>query len=354
MRFQYLFDTGCPHACKYHKLLIMRYLCVFLLVLSAPIISWAQLQGKRGAEPSIEEELRQHLRKLDRWGIVQLLRVEQAVDEKQKKRARSTSNPEELALLAEDEDDGVRFYVASNRNIPLDVQLHLADDSEAFVRGGIALSLNYTPLDSKLKKQLITRLALKLTQDDTPIVRLGLAGNKRLPDEAYETLARDIDPIIRQKLGENINLPRSALAILAQDSLVSIRATALRHANIDPVLLKEMSADVDASVRKAIANNTNVSTAILDQLSTDTDIGVRLAVAQHPNTRTDALVLLAADADLAIQLSVAQHPHAGRDLLLSLVDFDRDISVRQVARERLKPILRGEIREDVLERWETR
>jgi hypothetical protein len=89
----------------------MRYLWLVLVLLAAPVIGWAQPQGKRGAEPLIEEELRQHLRKLDRWGIVQLLRVEKAVDEKQKKRAKSTSNPEELALLAEDEDSGVRFYV---------------------------------------------------------------------------------------------------------------------------------------------------------------------------------------------------------------------------------------------------
>ena len=68
----------------------MRYLWLVLVLLAAPVIGWAQPQGKRGAEPLIEEELRQHLRKLDRWGIVQLLRVEKAVDEKQKKRAKST------------------------------------------------------------------------------------------------------------------------------------------------------------------------------------------------------------------------------------------------------------------------
>ena len=38
---------------------------------------------------------------------------------------------------------------------------------------------------------------------------------------------------------------------------------------------------------------------------------------------------------------------------MTLADFDRDMAVRQVARRRLEPLLRGEIREDVLERWNT-
>jgi hypothetical protein len=313
-----------------------------------------QAQGQRRADPSLEEELRQHLRKLDRWGIVQLLRTEKAVDEKQKKRAKSTSNPEELSLLAEDEDSGVRFYVAANRHVPLDVQLHLADDDEALVRSGIALSLDYDPLASSLQKKLKTRLALKLAADPQPIVRLSLVSNRKLPDEAYEILARDTDPVIRQKLAENIRLTRTALAILAQDSLAVIRATAASHDNMDPILLTQLSNDANSAVREAVAGNINISADILDQLADDLTVGVRLAVARHHNTRVETLKRLADDPDLDIQQSVAQHPQADRTLLLALSNFDRDLAVRQVARKRLEPVLREEIREDVLERWGAR
>ena len=98
------------------------------LIFSSALISSADEPVRRGAEPSIEEELRRHLRKLDRWNLMQLLRVERDVDAKQKKRAEVSSNPDELAILAEDEDRGVRFYVASNRHASLDVQLLLAQD----------------------------------------------------------------------------------------------------------------------------------------------------------------------------------------------------------------------------------
>jgi len=312
-----------------------------------------EAQEKQSSDPSLEEELRQHLRKLDRWGVVQLLRTEKAVDEKQKKRARSTSNPDELTLLAEDEDSGVRFYVAANRHVPLDVQLHLATDDEALVRSGVALSIEYDPLASALQKKLKSRLALRLAADPQPIVRLSLVSNRKLPDEAYELLANDADPVIRQKLAENIRLPRTALTILAQDSLAVIRAGAAIHDNLDPILIEQLSKDGSSAVREAIAGNTNASVNILDQLANDAILSIRLAVARHPRTQRESLERLVDDPDLSIQQSVAQHPQADRTLLLALSDFDRDISVRQVARKRLEPVLREEIREDVLERWET-
>lgn len=324
--------------------------CFLLQLFNAPVYA----QTTRNTSPTLEEELRQHLRKLDQWGVIRLLRTEKAVDEKQKKRAKATSNPEELALLAEDEDSGVRFYVAANRHVPLDVQLILAEDNEALVRSGVALSLAYDPLESNLLKTLKTRLALKLATDPQPIVRLSLVSNRTLPDEAYGQLARDADPVIRQKLAENIQLPREALTILAQDSLAVIRAAAAAHDNIDPVVLNQLGSDVSGIVREAAATNVNISFEMLDQLSSDPVLGVRLAVAQHPSTLLETLGRLANDPDLAIQQNVAKHPRAGRKLLLALSDFDRDVTVRQVARKRLEPVLREEIREDVLERWESR
>ena len=77
------------------------------------------------------------------------------------------------------------------------------------------------------------------------------------------------------------------------------------------------------------------------------------AVAKHPKTRIAGLRTLANDPNIPIQVTVAQHPKAGKELLLALAGSEKDASVREVARERLEPLLRGEIREDVLERWNT-
>ena len=306
-----------------------------------------------GSSLLLDEELRQHLRKLDRWGIVKLLRTEKAVDEKQKVRAQSTSNPDELALLAEDEDSGVRFYVAANKNVPLDVQLNLVEDPEDVVRGGVALSLYFSPQDSPLKELLKRRIAERLAGDGKPIVRMALVSNTTLPDEIYDTLAADPDPIIRQKLSENVSLPRSSLIVLARDEISTVRASAANHTNMPDSLLTALSGDVEASVRASVARNVNTSIGVLGILVRDDEVEVRLAVAGHPKTPLSGLRTLAVDPYVPIQVTVAKNPQAGKDLLMTLARFDRDLEVQQVARKRLEPLLRGEIREDVLERWNT-
>jgi hypothetical protein len=115
-----------------------------------------------------------------------------------------------------------------------------------------------------------------------------------------------------------------------------------------------LSRDLSGQVREAVATNVNTNFATLDILAGDPILAVRLAVAKHPSTLPETLIRLIDDPDLAIQESVAKHPRADRSLLIALSGFDRDVAVRQVARKRLEPVLREEIREDVLERWETR
>lgn len=325
---------------------------VVLFLLACSVIGvWGQ--DRTDNSSSIEKELRQHLKKLDRWGIAQLLYTEKVVDEKQKKRAQTTSNPDELALLAEDEDSGVRFYVASNRNVPLDVQLQLVEDREEIVRSGVALSLTYSLQDVPIQRQLKERIADRLADDEKPIVRMSLASNRALPEAIYEKLAVDPDPIIRQKLAQNVRATRTALTGLARDSLAIVRSSAAAHDHLPAFLLEELGRDVDPIVRAAVAGNVNTPAAILDSLASDVDAAVRMAVSQHPHTRETSLALLAEDADVTIQLSVAQHPQAGKELLFALSAAERDSGVQEMARKRLEPILRSEIREDVLERWNT-
>ena len=220
---------------------------------------WAEEPLKRGAKLSIEEELRRHLRKLDRWNVMQLLRAERDVDTKQKKRAQSSSNPEELAILSEDEDNGVRYYVASNKYTPLDVQLLLAQDSEAIVRSGIAMTIAYDPRAEKFEKTLIERIGLRLATDDKPLVRLALSCNGYLPDSVYDTLAGDEDSLIRYQLAENLKIPKAVLEKLVQDSDKKVQAAALKHRNLPSVWLVQMSEDDSPLIRQAICENINTS-----------------------------------------------------------------------------------------------
>ena len=333
---------------------MLKYKHIYLsIILASSNVVAEDEPVKRGAEPSIEEDLRRHLRKLDRWNVMQLLRVERDVDTKQKKRAQASSNPEELSILAEDEDNGVRFYVAANRHTPLDIQLLLAQDSEPIVRSGIALSLNFDPRATNFKKQLIERIGFRLASDPRPLVRLGLASNQNLPESVYGALAMDADPLIRRQLAENLKTPKAVLEVLVQDSIQAVVVTTLRHRNIPRVWLEQMSSDASPRVREAVCQNINTSLITLEQLAGDTDPGVRNAVAMHPTTSGDILQQLSTDLDPLVLLSVVQHAKAGRELLLRLSKFDQDVAIRQVARERLVPLLQGEIREDVLERWQS-
>lgn len=312
----------------------------------------AQTLPENEPRPEKEERLRQHLRKLDQWGIMSLLRTEKEVDQRQKQRAAASTHPEELALLAEDEDSGVRFYVATNPHTPLDVLLGLAFDPIAPVRSGVAMVLKYDPLASQEVRETVENIALYLVQDTQALVRLGLANNTQLPDAVFEALVVDPDPIIRQKLAENIRLSQTALRALAQDPSERVQVQALKHRNTPWATLVEMSQDPSPDIRLAICENSNTPLHALEGLVGDADPRVRQAVAQHRNASLDMLEKMVKDKDIGVVVAIAQHHRADRHLLLALAADPRSLEIRESAKVRLKPLLRSEIREDILERWE--
>ncbi len=79
---------------------------------------------------------------------------------------------------------------------------------------------------------------------------------------------------------------------------------------------------------------------------------VRRRAAAHPNMRLTTLRQLAGDNDVGVVQVVASHPQADRELLMQLAYDGRDAQVRPIAQDRLEPLLRREIRDDILERWQ--
>jgi hypothetical protein len=88
-------------------------------------------------------------------------------------------------------------------------------------------------------------------------------------------------------------------------------------------------------------------------LASDQAAEVRRAVARHPSTTLNILERMRADSDLEVLLGLVAHPRADRKLLMKLARDERDGGVRLAAQQRLVPLLRKEIREDLLERWRT-
>lgn len=320
---------------------------LLLLILGTAVPSQPQTS-------SFEEEMRQHLRKLDRWGIRQLLRAEKQIDQVQRERARISSSPAELAGLAADEDSGVRFYVAVNRHSPIEVLQMLAADPEAQVRSGVAMSMAFEFYVAVPEKQVLETIALGLARDSQVLVRIKLAENRRLTSAVFETLAQDVDHLVRLRVAQNPHAAQSALVLLAQDSVEAVQVAALAHRNTPPALLESLMDHLSPRVRLAICANINAPLLVLDHLAQDSDVQVRRAVARHPNTSLSTLERLRADSDLEVLLAIIDHPRADRRILMKLARDDRDGGVRMAAQKRLEPLLRDEIREDILERWHTR
>lgn len=300
-----------------------------------------------------EERLRQHLRKLEWRGVTQLLRWEQRIDKVQKTRANTSSNPQELALLADDEDAGVRFFVAANRHTPLGIRLALASDVQATVRAGVAMSLVYDPLASNEVRGVTESLAQELAADPNVLVRLVLLENGRIPALVFDTLAADPDRIVRRKVAEGLYTPSHVLELLSADSVAAVQLAAVVHANLPVRRLAELSFSPDPTLRTAVCRNVNIPSTVLDSLATDPNAAVRRLAAAHDNTSLATLRRLASDSDIGVMMAVARHPRADRALLTMLAYDDRDGGVRLAAQRRLEPLLRREIREDILERYDS-
>ena len=301
-----------------------------------------------------EEKRQQRLSAVEGWGLEQLLRAQQELDYKQKFRASTSSNPDELSLLAGDEDSGVRFYVATNRYTPREVLLDLAYDSAAFVRAGVAMSLFQDVGDSPAMRRLIEQIALLLAGDPQVLVRLALAQNEEVPSTVCDSMAHDPDPIVRQKLAANEHATPNALEALAQDSVLAVQTKALVHRNLPLTRLEAMGVDPQVEVRLAVCHNPLAPVDVLDALAADPDARVRQAVALHPNTALSTLEKMTTDGEPAVLIAVSNHPRADRNMLTRLARDGKDGTVRVAARQRLLPLLRSEIREDVLERWDSR
>ncbi len=321
---------------------------------SGPSTAAEEEQRRRteGVEPTVETWLRAHLRKLDGWGVSKLLRTEQTVDREQKHRANTSTNPRELALLADDEDRGVRFYVAANPYTPLGSRIYLAGDADPTVRTGAAMALVWDPLASSTTRQIVTDLAAKLARDPNVLVRLALVENKQLPPTLFDTLAADPDEMIRWKLAANLDTPGRVLTQLSSDVKRPVRIAALQHRNLPIPVLASMAADSSVAIRRAVCVNINTPLGVLSVLSGDLDPEVRRLTARHPNTPLETLERLARDTDPAVILAVARHPGADRSLLTELAYNEDHTDVRLTAQDRLQPLLRREIRDDILERWD--
>ena len=120
------------------------------------------------------------------------------------KRLRESADPEEYGRAASDEatldvwleviDEmpempEMRFWVAQNKTVPIEIHELLSVSADAQVRGMVAR-----------KRKITESIAVRLASDPIQTVRAALAVNAKLPDVARHILLSDPSPLVQDAL----------------------------------------------------------------------------------------------------------------------------------------------------------
>lgn len=141
--------------------------------------------------------------------------------------AKNSKDPKELARLANDENDDVRYWVANNPNTSADTLAHLATDEDFRVRHTIAVDPNTPP-----------EILAQLANDADKFVRVKVASNRNTSSGVLAQLASDEDADVRYWVAENSNAPSEILAQLTNDGDKDVRKAAAGNPN-SPVKSKK-------------------------------------------------------------------------------------------------------------------
>ncbi|MDA0747734.1 MAG: hypothetical protein O2954_14530 [bacterium] len=369
------------------------------VVLIAGIIFWV-LPGKVPSQ-SLPDSL-----KVDNREFLRLLRRAEDLNKEQKQRAKRTINARVLTRLAQDEDPGVRFYVAFNPWTPAKVLVDLARDANQTVRWAVAMNtrvlfqvdpafreyLDNGTLNLELETAFGARGAApgrealieiveqgrrwriagvdrtytlehedgvltvfntptarealqELAKDYVEIVRVGLASNGQTPPTILRNLAQDVSRVVQQKVAANRNTEPVILEILSRVQDPSIRLKVAQNPHTPLRVMERFSIVNDETFRVAVAQNPGTSPAILLGLIFDSSDSVRRAVAAHSSTPVPALLRLAEDVDLEVRKATVYNGNTPREALTQL-SFDKDREIKEVARSRLAQLLKQQIDRD--------
>lgn len=221
-----------------------------------------------------------------------------------------------MAVLAEDDDDSVRFQVS--------VRPELTEERRAAVRAdvdpdGIRHTLPWVHAlhdDPEAMRRCAASSHL--------LLRSSAARAKRLPPDVVERLALDEDPVVRLFLAESCddapadmllevwlwwngsfsfpgrprshpNFPRRDLLRYADDPHHRLRQLALDDPDSTPELVERFSRDPHWEVRRRAAEDPRLSPASAVRLLDDPHEGVRLTAIRHARLPARTLVRLLRD-----------------------------------------------------------
>ncbi|MGW7069224.1 PE-PGRS family protein [Streptomyces sp. NPDC054855] len=262
-------------------------------------------------------------------------------------------------------DAARRGSLACNPRLDPDLVALLAQDSDADVRGAVALRADLTeeqraaipitfdPRGHHHSLRWVRALhhdpaaMRRLAASTHPLVRRSVARARHLPPDVVATLAADEDRVVRLFLAESCddapadmllgvwqwwtgslstpdrprghpNFPRGDLLRHADDANPRMRQLALDDSESTPELMERFSRDPSEEVRRRAATDPRLTVASAIRLLDDPEDSIRHAAARHPGLPARVLVRLLGDKDTA--QDAATHPALPVDVMRQMIE----------------------------------
>lgn len=236
-------------------------------------------------------------------------------------------------------DEQIRDIDASDPTLDLPAQQALLANEDEFVRWGLATNTS-----------AYLEILETLSRDSSTFVRSGVAANPRCSLGLVEFLSNDSDVSVLSGLASNPNVGTELLIQLIEKSReseenVEIRQGVAKNPNLSGDLFVILSKDEDELVRISVADNLQTPVEVLERLVSEEphgeDYGVRRYLAGNPNCPVELLEILAMDSSSGVRSEVAGNPNVSPEVLSKLAT-DPDEYVRSCVQN--NPISTGEIK----------
>lgn len=231
-----------------------------------------------------------------------------------------------LRILAAAGDKYVDSRIAGHPNTPADLLAALASSTDGFVQAGVASNPNADP-------SALERLASAGAR-----VRERVAANKATPAETLLALATDREAEIRIGVARNRNTPDAAVIILSGDSEAEVRHALARRLADRNTEFREVVRQVfngrlssTQTLRIPIEAGGRFSEPVIRAFAAASDLELVKTAASQPDAPQDVLLTLARHEDKWVQVRVAANPAASEPVLHALLDNGAPEVLREMA-----------------------
>jgi hypothetical protein len=243
--------------------------------------------------------------------------------------------PELAAELATDPDENVRWQVAENPDLPLDVLDSLAATHDPMVWANLVCN-RITP--ELVRAQLYPELEKAIRQSDPSpeamVASMMLAHEevgwlRQLPLEERVSYLDSPCTVFRRSLARHSDLPAEAIARLERDPDPMVRQLIARRADARSDFLEQVVRECGElpGWSPLLVEHPNFPQAAFVRFSEESEPRLRALACRNPSLPTDVVARLARGESARVRASTTSHPNfAAEDVLRLLGDDDLDVA----------------------------